>query len=207
MRMWLTGVLMCCVLAGCGSRDYTLKPVADLVPQAGASFDLQVQNYDLIRGGGSPERVEEYVLPFERKAIRLMESLGYRYVPGEKGVRYKVEAHLVCLDPTNQRIDRMEEAADDWRWPGFAPGYDYIAPTQSFVMGNGFSSLHPVGTACVGRMHLIVHTPGPNGKAVLYSGVWSGSNPEVPNCPVSACAGQLRDLLTSRLGKIFAADK
>ncbi len=196
-------------LAGCsGKKNFVMKPMADFAPQAGAGFDLRVKNYDLINGGGSPQEEDDFVLPFEREGIRVLQSLGYKYVPGGGDARYRVEAHLVCLDPTNQMIGQIEDAASDWMDPVFGPwgGYD-LPPTYSYVQVGDVSSLHPEGSECSGRLHMVVHDMQSGAKAVLYSGSWRCSSPEVPNCPVSACAPHLESMLVNKLGQLFEKGK
>lgn len=204
MRIWIVCLLVSLGLAGCGgTRNFELKSLADFAPQAGAGFDLRVKNYDLINGGGSPQTEDALVMPFEREGINVLESLGYKYVAGGDGARYVIEAHLISLDPTNQMIGDIEDSASDWLSPAYSPWEGYAVPAFSYVQAGGASSLHPEGSYCSDRLHLVVHDLQSGKKAVLYSGSWKGQSKEVPNCPVSACAPYLESMLVNRLGQVF----
>lgn len=201
MRRFLQILLLASLLplAACaGRRD--APPVIDLLafqPVPGASFNLQVRDYQLGELGTAVP-VDGEVVELERDAIRALEALGYRYQP-DGTPDYVVRAYLLCVN--GRQVARLAESG--LPMPPFDDGFLPWA-TDIHIWSPALAAAANAPESCQGEMLLLVRSTASGADQRPY-GIEARAHP-CPfdmDCPFDQCVPLLRMTLLGTLRSAF----
>jgi len=200
MRRRLPLLLLCLVLAACGGTKSAVRSMNDFDPPKAASFNLQVHDYELGRAGlAVPAQDAGQGLRLEQEAIQLMESLGYRYEPGENP-DYAVRGLLLCMDPRQEA--RLAESG--LPVPAFEDAFLDWSP-ETHVWSPALEAEAKAPESCVGRLQVLVQPVGSEQKP--YGEQYSaGPCPFGLACPTTQCRPVLRQLFLQSLRDAFVQE-